>query len=540
MAYIGRTTDGFGVRQRFLFTPDAGATSVSGNDASGATLTFSDSVYMDVFLNGVLLKAGTDYNTNTANTIAGLTATVANDEVTVLVYDIFTTADMVSATSGGTFSGKVTMQSDGNTEQLKLVSTDADANEGPLAIFHRNSSSPADGDSLGRIYFSGENDAGEEIQYVRFQSILDDASDSTEDSSFRIQTYVGGAVKSKLFTSSTETVFNDDSANLDFRVESDGNANMLFVDGENNRVGIGIGDPDQILELNNQTAGADVAIHFAGNGVDHSIGIDGSNSGFLTISNNATVGTSPYLTFGASTRIFAGAASSHSAIAGGGISIKPTSNTHQLMLEQENGSNGAEGWLFHASSAGGPLIFTRRTGSSDTARFQIASGGDLTATDTDGIGSISDERLKKDIVDFTYSVDDFKKYKPRQFNWKNPELHLNQTNTIGFIAQELEAVDNRFVYETTYYDIKDTDEYKALEKKVTDKTATEDEETTYNEMKLQSEQNKDNLDKQYLDTDGVAKASKFLRKDAMYVSVIQQLITKIETLEAKVKTLEEA
>jgi hypothetical protein len=108
MAYIGRTTDGFGVRQRFLFTPDAGATSVSGNDASGATLTFSDSVYMDVFLNGVLLKAGTDYNTNTANTIAGLTATVANDEVTVLVYDIFTTADMVSATSGGTFSGNVT------------------------------------------------------------------------------------------------------------------------------------------------------------------------------------------------------------------------------------------------------------------------------------------------------------------------------------------------------------------------------------------------------------------------------------------------
>ena len=107
MAYIGRTTDGFGVRQRFVFTPNAGTTSISGNDANGATLTFSDSVYMDVFLNGVLLKAGTDYNTNTANTIAGLTATVANDEVTVLVYDIFTTADMVSATSGGTFTGNV-------------------------------------------------------------------------------------------------------------------------------------------------------------------------------------------------------------------------------------------------------------------------------------------------------------------------------------------------------------------------------------------------------------------------------------------------
>ena len=124
MAYIGRTTDGFGVRQRFVFTPNAGTTSISGNDVSGATLTFSDSVYMDVFLNGVLLKAGTDYNTNTANTIAGLTATVANDEVTVLVYDIFTTADMVSATSGGTFKGDVVVKTDdGGLLTLDIVPT---------------------------------------------------------------------------------------------------------------------------------------------------------------------------------------------------------------------------------------------------------------------------------------------------------------------------------------------------------------------------------------------------------------------------------
>ena len=59
-------------------------------------------------------------------------------------------------------------------------------------------------------------------------------------------------------------------------------------------------------------------------------------------------------------------------------------------------------------------------------------------------------------------------------------------------------------------------------------------------MKLQSEQNKNNLDKQYLDADGIAKASKLLKKDAMYISTIQQLITKIETLETKVKALEDA
>jgi hypothetical protein len=109
MPYIGRSTDGFGVRNRFLYLASADDTSVSGADVNGATLTFTDGAYVDVYLNGVLLKAGTDYNTNTANTIASLAAMAANDEVTVVVYDVFTVGDMVSATSGGTFVGNVAM-----------------------------------------------------------------------------------------------------------------------------------------------------------------------------------------------------------------------------------------------------------------------------------------------------------------------------------------------------------------------------------------------------------------------------------------------
>jgi hypothetical protein len=107
MPYIGRSTDGFGVRNRFIYLASSGDTSVSGADANGATLTFTDGAYVDVYLNGVLLKPTTDYNTSTANTIAGLSALNTNDEVTVVVYDVFTVADMVSATSGGTFVGNV-------------------------------------------------------------------------------------------------------------------------------------------------------------------------------------------------------------------------------------------------------------------------------------------------------------------------------------------------------------------------------------------------------------------------------------------------
>ena len=41
---------------------------------------------------------------------------------------------------------------------------------------------------------------------------------------------------------------NENSADADFRVESDGNANMLFVDAGNDRVGIGTNSPTNILD----------------------------------------------------------------------------------------------------------------------------------------------------------------------------------------------------------------------------------------------------------------------------------------------------
>ena len=82
---------------------------MSGADANGVTMTFSDGLYIDVFLNGIKLKAGEDYNTNTANTVAGISAMNSNDEVEVITYDAFTVTDTVSAADGGTFSGAVTM-----------------------------------------------------------------------------------------------------------------------------------------------------------------------------------------------------------------------------------------------------------------------------------------------------------------------------------------------------------------------------------------------------------------------------------------------
>ena len=124
MPYIGRSTEAFGVRTRYTFTPSAGDTSVSGADVNGLSLSFTDGAYVDVFLNGVRLKHNTDYVTTTANTIGSLAALAASDEVEVVVFDVFSLADMVSSANGGNFFGQVNFKTDGAVLGLLLCNND--------------------------------------------------------------------------------------------------------------------------------------------------------------------------------------------------------------------------------------------------------------------------------------------------------------------------------------------------------------------------------------------------------------------------------
>ena len=126
-----------------------------------------------------------------------------------------------------------------NTDTLSLISTDADADEGPNLRLYRNSASPADNDKLGSIAFVGEDSAGNENEYARIDVRTGDVTDGTEDGRFVIFNQYSGTLRNMLNATGTETIFNDDSQNVDFRVESDGNANMIFVDGGNNHVNIG-------------------------------------------------------------------------------------------------------------------------------------------------------------------------------------------------------------------------------------------------------------------------------------------------------------
>ena len=576
--------------------------------------------------------------------------------------------------------GGLTITTSDNTDQLSLVSTDADAAVGPNLRMYRNSGSPADNDYIGEIQFEGRNDNSQDVIYAGIASRIVDASDGTEDGRFELYTILAGAQNSRVLANSTETVINEDSVDLDFRVESNGNANMLFVDAGNDRLGVGTASPgtdvhiysaadnaphlllenfqnadtddaavielylndqttggigddtdvgvirftgdekdggtketyaeirgvahdpgqgssnkgnlsffiqaagalnetfildekvvgindsapsytldvntsgnssgfrvtngtngqdinclisnggttagdDSLLDLSVASGAGDPKIRFSISGTENfEMGIDNTDSDLFKISNGTALGTSDLLTLNSGGSMFLGATA---AVDGEFVNISKNGTTKVLISCLENSSardailsmqtrNGGSQCRINfadgsGAGTGSGQIFYNHDG--DTLTF-ITGGTENAVLDSSGNFTIqgsyspSDGRLKENIEDFTYDIEKFKAYSPKTFDWINPEEHGGKTQQIGFIAQEQEAIDPRFVEEVeTDADRKDT---KLL----------------------------DTITKLDGDVKGISKTSEFRQKDGMYISIIQQLITRLETAEQKIAALE--
>ena len=174
---------------------------------------------------------------------------------------------------------------------------------------------------------------------------------------------------------------------------------------------------------------------------------------------------------------------------GSTLTIKPSSNVHQLKLEQNNAT---DYWSLHADSSGGPLSFNRFTGGSESEKGSFtnnglqlgdlnqplgatssahglscsgngyasvrirrgADNGDAVAffgssSDSIPVGSIStttsstayntssDYRLKENVSDISDGIDRVKQLQPKRFNFI-----ADETDTLvdGFIAHEVSSV----------------------------------------------------------------------------------------------------
>ena len=129
MPYIGKSPQN-GVRTRFIYQATASQTAISGSDANSNVLSVTDSLYMDVYQNGVLLKPETDYSLSN-NTVTLVTGASLNDVLEMIVYDVFSVGGTYSKTqsderypfkgnnsiirlNGQTISADITIDSDEN------------------------------------------------------------------------------------------------------------------------------------------------------------------------------------------------------------------------------------------------------------------------------------------------------------------------------------------------------------------------------------------------------------------------------------------
>ena len=545
MPYLGRSP-GSGVRSRFIYAATSGQTSFSGNDSNSVSLAYEDTLYMDVYQNGVLLKPVTDYAATTGTSVVLTTGATTDDVVEMIVYDTFAVADTVSASNGGTFSGNVsapiattstslrtplieftdgddavtiadgglvtvpnsltltsgftatdgcTITTADNSAQLTLTSTDADATGGPILDLIRDSSSPADNDIVGLIRFRNDNSAGDVHTFGLIQSKILDATDGSEDMGLEITMNKDGTNRSRIECLAAETVFNEDSQDIDFRVESNGNANMINVDAGNDLVGIGMVPDTSKLTVNGQigttngTEGApthsfysDVNTGMFRPSGDH-LGFSTGGTERLRIDNGGTV-----LVGGISAVI-----NSDSKLGVHGRIDASTSGTTPLSLNR--------------SGSDGVIIDFLNDGTAGIGNVSV-SGSNV------AFNTSSDYRLKENVTDMTGAIDRVKALLPKRFNFiRNADKVFD-----GFLAHEAQAVVPEAVTGT-----KDgmRDEKYEITPAVLDDAGNE---VTPAKMGTRS----------VVDYQGIDQ-SKLV---PLLTGALQEAIAKIETLEAKVTALE--
>ena len=347
----------------------------------------------------------------------------------------------------------VTITTADNNANLTLTSTDADANAAPVLHLDRNSASPADDDRIAEIILRGRNDAGQTVDYIIFDSFIRDASDGSEDSEIDFRTMVAGSEATRMLFKPTETVFNEASIDLDFRVEGNGDANLFFVDAGNDRIGIGTNSPSQLLSIHAESGSARMELISGTSGTSI---IDMGDTSDADIGGIRYDNTNDALSFraGNDERMNLDSGSL-------GIGVAASSASGRIHAEEPNNRNAA---FIHATNAsyGSSTLqvsTTRNTSNSSYNHLGCSVHGVqsvLLVRDSgnvvnvgDSYGSLSDQRMKENIVDATSQWDDIKAVRVRKFNM------IGKSDThIGVVAQELEAAGmSGLIDEGDWYDV---------------------------------------------------------------------------------------
>ena len=235
--------------------------------------------------------------------------------------------------------------------------------------------------------------------------------------------------------------FNDTGAAVDFRIESDDNANMFFVDGSEDRVGIGTATPATTLDVAKTSAGGDVGItiHNTDNTTDST---DETCTLYGKMLTTATVAGK--IVFARSGNYSGGgdnASKMHFYTADDGsdqlrMTIDKSGNvgigTQAAPSSSQSGFWVSEGFKVKIGRGSGTgaetmMAFVNGNGTVGT----VTTNGSATAYNTS-----SDYRLKENEVAVSDGLSRINQLKPYDFNFKNdPDLTIS-----GFFAHEVSDI----------------------------------------------------------------------------------------------------
>ena len=463
MPYIG-TSPSNGVRRVHTYTATASQTTFTGASSEGVTLSYADTNYIDVFQNGVLLGSA-DYTSTSGTSVVLAQAASANDLLVVVVYDVFSVADTVSKTNGGSFDSAVTMSGGilGNTtfsgEIITSTSGTSNVRIGENAgdaIASGGTQNTVIGDDAGTAITTADacTAIGHNALATNTTSSYNTAvgHDALASATGTYNTAIGPRNSGDSITSGSKNTiigdFNGNQSGLDIRTSSN---NIVLSDGDGNvrqhTDGINgvthwttnISDSDRVLATGSHTIHSDVSANVA-----------------LFVENSSANPFGIFIDFSDTT----------------------SDNNSNYFLKCEDGS--------------------------DTGRLVIFSDGDVVNHDN-AYGAISDEKLKEQITDATSQWEDIKALTVRKYKMKS-DVATGDSDAhwrLGVIAQEVETAGMN-----------------GLVKDNPDMIENEDGEIVEGET-----------------------STKSVKYSILYMKAIkalQEAMTRIETLEAKVTALENA
>ena len=318
---------------------------------------------------------------------------------------------------------------------------------------------------------------------------IDDQSSSNDD---------------QLTITDTAVVINEDSDDVDFRVESNGNANMLFVSGGNDVVGIGAeGDLGVGLHIKSADSGAsadssadELVIESSGQGgINILTGNDVKGNIFFGDDGDTDIGRLSYSHNDNSMRFTTNGSEAMRLTSNGDLLIGTTSLLTDGHVSLSFPSN-RRGMYLQVESTDNTTNYLGFSNNGTECGKVVGNGSNTVSFTTS-----SDYRLKEN-VNYTWDATTrLKQLKPARFNFI-----ADETNTLvdGFIAHEVSSVIPEAI-----------DGIKDATEKYTDDNGNE----------------QTRIKPQGIDQ------SKLV---PLLTKALQESITKIETLEAKVKALEEA